>query len=121
MAFVDFGAPWPILLAGTGTELRTLVDRSASPALKPEHYQIWTDITEPAMDEGSSHSTTQVAEDDPDPHPLATLHLGNFIAASKQLGQNWFRGDVELKEIVHLKRPPGSDVSNTQKPARLEA
>jgi hypothetical protein len=33
-----------IVLAGTGIELQTLVDTLASPALKPERYQIWSDI-----------------------------------------------------------------------------
>jgi hypothetical protein len=77
---------------------------------------------------GPSHSTGQAAQDeelshDTDLHPLATLHLDNFNQTSKQLDINWFRGDVEQKEVVHLKRLPGredSDMSRRRKRARLE-
>jgi hypothetical protein len=42
--------------------------------------------------------------DDPDLHPLATLHLANFIEAGKKLDEYWFRGDLEQKLVVDLKR-----------------
>jgi hypothetical protein len=32
---------------------------------------------------------------DPDPHPLATLHLDNFKENSKSLAKSWYRNDTE--------------------------
>jgi hypothetical protein len=45
---------------------------------------------------------------DVDLHPLAALHLGNFNEVNMQLDINWFRGDVEQKEVVHFKRSANS-------------
>ena len=41
---------------------------------------------------------------DVDLHPLATLHLENFIRMSKEMDVNWFRGLVEHNEVIYLKR-----------------
>jgi hypothetical protein len=42
--------------------------------------------------------------EDPDLHPLATLHLENFNQANERLGIQWFQGDMEQKLVVHAKR-----------------
>lgn len=49
---------------------------------------------------------------DVDSHPLATLHLENFIRMSKEMDVNWFRGLVEKNEVIQLKRSIGEDLSS---------
>ena len=46
---------------------------------------------------------------DDDSHPLATLHLANFVRMSKETDVKWFRGLVERNEVIHLKRKRGGD------------
>ena len=61
--------------------------------------------------------------DDPDLHPLATLHLANFNRVGEELDIKWFKGDVEQKVVVHSKRAyegEDSDASRMQKRGRLE-
>jgi len=55
---------------------------------------------------------------DGDLHPLATLHLTNFVRMSQKMDINWFRGLVEQNEVIHLKRSAGEDL-DTQKSKRL--
>jgi len=59
--------------------------------------------------------------DDPDRHPLATLHLANFIKVGGKLDKHWFRGDMEQKLVVHLKRAreQDSESSRLRKRAKL--
>jgi hypothetical protein len=55
---------------------------------------------------------------DVDSHPLATLHLENFIRMSKEMDVNWFRGVVEQNEVIHLKRSASSEDLDMRKRAR---
>ena len=45
---------------------------------------------------------------DVDPHPLAALHMDNFKSLSREIGLQWFCGDVQRKEVIHVKRSAGS-------------
>ncbi len=47
---------------------------------------------------------------DVDLHPLATLHLENFIHMNEKMDVNWFRGFVEQKEVIHLKRSASEEL-----------
>jgi hypothetical protein len=49
---------------------------------------------------------------------VAALHLDNFNRVSKEMDVNWFKGDVEQKEVVHLKRSArsaGLDIDTTHR------
>lgn len=52
-------------------------------------------------DEDHPENDPEDSTEDPDQHPLATLNLENF---GQQLDLNYFRGDVEQKLVVPLKR-----------------
>ena len=52
----------------------------------------------------SSADDEEVASCDVDSHPLAALDMVNFKSASKEIGLQWFCGDVEQREVVHAKR-----------------
>jgi hypothetical protein len=56
---------------------------------------------------------------DVDLHPLATLHLENFICMSKEMDVNWFRGLVEQNEVICLKRSASEDL-DTRKRAKQQ-
>ena len=40
---------------------------------------------------------------DADQHPLATLHMENFIKIGNMFGESWYR-DIEGREVVFAKR-----------------
>ena len=42
--------------------------------------------------------------DDPDQHPLAVLHLENFINISKGFDRDWLKGEVEEKIVVQSRK-----------------
>jgi hypothetical protein len=72
---------------------------------------------------GIQQETSGEGIEDPDHHPLATLHLANFQKVGEKLDQNWFRGDVEQKLVVHSKRAreeQGSESLHVRKSARLQ-
>ena len=49
---------------------------------------------------------------DADQHPLAALHLENFVKFSTALDQRWFRRDVEEKIVMPLKRAHEEDLDS---------
>ena len=60
--------------------------------------------------------------EDPDPHPLATLHLAKFNEVGEKLYSDWFKTDLEQKLVVHFKRPreeEDSESARLQKRAKL--
>ena len=70
----------------------------------------------------SKQETGEDDVEDPDHHPLATLHLANFRKVGEKLDQNWFRGDVEQKLVVHSKHAreeQDSESPRVRKCARL--
>jgi len=49
---------------------------------------------------------------DVDLHPLATLHLENFIRMIKEIDVNWFRGQ---NEVICLKRSANEDLDTRKR------
>ncbi len=47
---------------------------------------------------------------DDDLHPLASLHLENFVRISEEMDVNWFRGLVEKNEVIEMKRSASEEI-----------
>jgi len=82
---------------------------------KLERSDEWREADE--VQKGAQEETKNGA--DTDRHPLATLHGKNFRASGEEMDVNWFRGDVEQKLVVHLKRAGEEQESRRRKSARL--
>ena len=85
-------ARFPILRVFASWPGDSILNRS-----KPDPPE--TTVTNPAGNEDPIGKKIDV-----DLHPLATLHLENFIRMSKEMDVNWFRGLVEQNEVICLKR-----------------
>src|SRR6267154_5178855 len=60
----------------------------------------WTQDLKESKGSGVNENSIDVIN--PDPHPLATLHLYNFIKNSYSLAESWLNNDLALAVVVSI-------------------
>ena len=57
---------------------------------------------------------------DDDLHPLASLHLENFVRITEEMDVNWFRGLVEKNEVIEMKRSASEEIRGSGQRSGLQ-
>ena len=91
--------------------LRVFASWPGNPVLgRTLHYKEPTTRQKKAVEKNEPQATPANVPD-PDPHPLATLHMANFRDIDKTLPRNWFLGDIEQKEVVYSQHDRSGEIA----------